>query len=475
MAAVYVLSFGLALAAGSTLVEGGPTVQTRRLELLCLGLLGAALLSAGIGFSQWAGVQNLGIFGADVAPGQRPFANFGQPNHWCTASVIGLGASWMLFEARRISGPTLALVAAMLLGAIVVSGSRTGGLQLLLAVALVLGMKRRTSMRLPIAAVVVAVMATAVAWLLWTHLNTEAATGAARSLESQAQAGIRLPLWSALIDAILQRPWLGYGWQQMVMAQQAVALEGPPLHVHFEHAHNLVLDMLLWVGLPLGCVLLGLAGWPLLQLLAQTRDPRVPGLLLAAGGVLVHSMLEYPIEYAYFLLPLGLVLGAAHKLTGSPALKLPVPFTRGMGVVFVMALVLTATDYVKAEQAYRMFRLESARIGTARIESPPPDLRLLSQLEAFLRFAALEPRAGLSAEQIEFSGRVAARFAIPLTQLRHAQVLALNQDPQGAALQLRVLCAMHSIGRCSSAVERWLALQSEQPALRAVPPPPLPR
>lgn len=31
--------------------------------------------------------------------------------------------------------------------------------------------------------------------------------------------------------------------------------------------------------------------------------------MAAALGVLVHSMLEYPIEYAYFLLPTGLCLG----------------------------------------------------------------------------------------------------------------------------------------------------------------------
>lgn len=474
--AIYLAGFSLALAAGSTLVEpatgaDGPRL-TARLELLCLALLAAAIVSAGIGFAQWAGVQRLGIFGADLKPGARPFANFGQPNHWCTASLVGLGAAWVLYEARRIGGGAFALVAAMLLTAMVASGSRTAWLQLALGAGLVLLLQRRAGLRLRWPAVGLALAATAVAWVMWPLLNasTGADTGTAREVAEQAQAGVRLPLWQAMVQAIAERPWAGYGWQQMVLAQQAVALDVPPLLRHFEHAHNLLLDLLIWAGVPVGLALVGLAGWALVRLLATTRDPRAAGLLLGAGGVLAHGMVEFAVEYAYFLVPMGLLLGAAHRLAASPApaFELPRGLLRGAGVLLLVAMAVTGLDYAEAEQSHRVLRFESARIGTQRVESPPPDLRVLTQLEAFLTFARQEPRAGLSAAELDAVRRAAQRFAYPPSLYRLARWQALNGDPAGARHTLELLCAMHAPAHCRDVAQAWAAAQAEQPALRAV-------
>jgi O-antigen ligase len=208
--ALYLIGFALALMAGDGLVvaEQG-TQDSRRLELLCLALLLAALVSAGIGFAQWAGVQRLGIFGADLKPGARPFANFGQPNHWCTASLIGLGSAWVLFEARRLGGLTFGLVAAVLLLAMVASGSRTAWLQLGFGLLLLLFLRRQAHLRLSLSAALAALAAVAVAWVLWPWLNTSADPGTTRSVVEQAQAGVRLPLWQAMLGAIAERPWAG--------------------------------------------------------------------------------------------------------------------------------------------------------------------------------------------------------------------------------------------------------------------------
>ncbi len=470
MVALYLLAFALAILAGHTLVDDTPTRGAPRLEWLCLALLLAALVSAGIGFAQWAGVQRLGIFGADLRPGARPFANFGQPNHWCTASLIGLGAAWVLYEARRIGGATLALITAVLLMAMVASGSRTGWLQLGLALLLVLGLRRRVSLRLRPVAAALALLAYAVAWLAWPMFNVDVPPGTARSVAEQAQLGARGPLWRAMLLAIAERPWVGYGWQQMVLAQQAVALDLPPLHRHFEHAHNLLLDLLLWAGVPVGLVLIGLATWGLWRPLAAATDPRAAGLLMAAGGVLVHALLEFAAEYAYFLLPMGVMIGAAHRLAPrpGPSLVVRVAHARMAGVVLLAMLVPTGLDYAEAEQSHRLLRLESARIGTARVESPPPRLMVLTQLEAFLRFARLEPRAGASPQELALAIRVAGRFAYPPMQFRLAQWQALDGDPTGAAYTLALLCAMHAPAHCADAISVWTALREKQPAFGAV-------
>ena len=477
MVGLYLFAFALAIVAGHTLVDDTPTRDAPRLEWFCLALLASALVSAGIGFAQWAGVQRLGIFGADLKPGARPFANFGQPNHWCTASLIGLAAAWVLFEARRIGGATLALIAAVLLMAMVASGSRTGWLQLGVGLLLVIGLRHRASLRLRPAAAVLALGAFAAAWFAWPILNADSAPGTARSVVAQAQVGVRGPLWQAMLLAITERPWAGYGWQQMVLAQQAVALDVPALHIHFEHAHNLLLDLLIWAGVPVGLTLIGLAAWGLWLPLASARDARMAGLLLAVGGVLVHAMLEFAAEYAYFLLPMGVMLGAVHRLASRPGPGLivrAVP-SRLAGVLLLLMLVPTGIDYAEAEQSHRTLRMETARIGTSRAESPPPQLTVLTQLEAFLTFARLEPRAGASPQELAQARRVAQRFAYPPSQFRLARWQALNGDVAGATRTLALLCAMHPPGHCADVISTWTALREQQPALRPVTLPSLPR
>lgn len=469
--AIYLIGFALALAAGSTLVDEEAHPGTKRLEWLCVVLLLAALVSAGIGFAQWAGVQRLGIFGADLKPGARPFANFGQPNHWCTASLIGLASAWVLFEARRLGAATFTLIAAVLLLAMVASGSRTAWLQLGVGFALVLLLRQRADLRLRPQPVLLALGAFALAWVAWPLLNADGVPGTARTVGEQAQAGVRLPLWQAMLGAIAERPWAGYGWNQMVLAQQAVALEVPPLRIHFEHAHNLLLDLLIWTGVPIGLGLIGLAGWALLRLVATTHDARAAGLLLAAGGVLAHSMVEFAVEYAYFLLPMALMLGAAHGLARPTARAIQVPRAamRAGGVAMLAMLGVTGIDYLEAEQSHRVLRLESARIGTTRVESPPPELRVLTQLEAFLSFARLEPRAGATASELDTAHRVAARFAYPPSQFRLARWQALNGDAAGAARTLKLLCAMHPPAHCREVIAGWAAAQASQPLMQAVP------
>ena len=76
------------------------------------------------------------------------------------------------------------------------------------------------------------------------------------------------------------------------------------------HAHNLFIQFAAELGLPVAlsvaaCVI----AW-LVTLARQSRTDARSLLLLALGGViLIHSNLEYPLWYAYFLILLGLVAG----------------------------------------------------------------------------------------------------------------------------------------------------------------------
>ena len=472
MAGLYMLAFALALAAGGALMDGDEHTQQRRIHGLALGLVLAAVASVGIALAQWTQSSALGLYGIELRPGGRPFGNLAQPNHLCTAAFMGLGATLALYEAGRIGRVGLAAGAAFLLLGMVASGSRTGWLQLAMGFFVFLALRKRCRLRLQPAAAVAGLLVFAALTLAWPSLNEASGLSGSRSLAAASHEGLRLPLWLAMADALSQRPWTGYGWQQMVHAQWAVALDHAAIQRHFEHSHNLVVDLLVWAGLPLGGLLVGLLALALLRPLAAWRDAQTLGLYIGVLGLFVHGLLEYPHTYAYFLIPAGLVIGVVHARNeggGDPAAGWR--WSRVLAPAFALALAVTAVDYLEAETNHRTLRLESARIGVSRIESPAPQLRVLTQLEAFLGFARLEARAGMSAHELQWFRDVAKRYAYPPSMLRLAVAEGLNGQAQAAAETLKRICAMHPPARCDEARAAWVAAQQRWPQLAAVPAP----
>ena len=281
------------------------------------------------------------------------------------------------------------------------------------------------------------------------------------------QAGVRLPYWISMLDAIGREPLWGYGWQQVGAAQQRVALDHPSMGILFEHSHNLVLDLLLWNGVPVGGLMVAALGWWFIAHIRSCRDARVVWLLAAVGGVFLHGMLEFPLEYAYFLIPVGLAMGAIDGLSplGFASFRVPrwgaLLFTALLGVVFLGV----ATDYLKAEENYRTLRMESARIGAEGIVTPAPELRLLTQLGAFLQFARMEATPGMAQEQVDWMRKVSERFGYPPVMFRYALATGLNNQPEIAQQTLARLCRIHESPRCAEAREGWAGLQVRYPQL----------
>jgi len=487
MAALYLSAFGLAIALGAALTPTAPPApatggafgpQHRSLDFVDLfgaGLVFGALVSTFIALVQWTGAFSLGIWAADLPPGARPFANLAQPNHLCTLAFFGLAGLALLRDGGRIGAAGWWSGAAFLLLAMLMSGSRTGLVQLAVAIGLLLALGRRSAVRIGARTVLLLLALLVLGTLAWPALNHALLLAGERNAAGQLQGGGRELLWPALADAIGREPWSGYGWQQMVLAQEAVALDHPAVQRHFEHSHNIVLDLLVWAGVPIGGSIVLLAAAALWRQLRAVRDARALWLLVAVCGVVVHAMFEFPLEYAYFLLPGGLALGAAWALqVPTPARRWPAPALPAAGLALGALLFVIALDYLEAEQNHRILRLESARIGVTRLETPAPRLRLLDQQQAFLEFARTEARRGMSAAELEWMRKVSQRFAYPPAMFRYALAAGLNGHPEVAARTLAQLCSIHPLTRCEEARDGWRTLQERYPELREVPPPALP-
>jgi O-antigen ligase len=439
MSAFYVGLWLAAVLVGRLLAA--PVEHPSALNLLAAAWLFAALVSIGIALVQWTGTLNLGIYGAELPSGGRPFGNVAQPNHLCTLCFLGLCGLLWLHQRQRVSGAAFWMAAIFLLWGMVMSQSRTGWLQVGLLVFWGLALHARAGLRIARAPLLALGALYAAGVLLWPVICDALLLSSSRTLGDQLQADVRLPYWRAMLDAIGREPLWGYGWQQVGAAQQRIALDHPSFGLLFEHSHNLVLDLLLWNGIPLGGLIAALlVGWFVAHIRA-CRDGRAAWLLAAVGGVGVHAMLEYPLDYAYFLIPVGLAMGAIDVFapTAGPVLGVPRWATLALTLGLAGVFVATASEYLQAEENYRIQRMELAHIGTDRVVTPAPHLPLLTQLDARLQVAHTDPAPGMRPDQVDWLRRVTLRYGFEPMLRRYAMALALNGNPVEAARQLQIL------------------------------------
>ncbi|KAB2876995.1 MAG: hypothetical protein F9K36_00685 [Burkholderiaceae bacterium] len=482
IAAVYLFGFALAIATGARLQQ---VVPGRLIDALFAAFAIAGLASVGIVLAQWLRVWPVRLADFDFIiyyPGSpyRPFGNLGQANHLATLLVWAMLALWWAYLAGRVRGAVAAAACAFVLVGITATQSRTAWLELVaLAVAAVVWRQPLATRRCAPALAGLALLAVALV-AGWGLANRALDLEAARALSNEvSSAGLRPAIWQLFIDSALQRPWAGWGWNQVPFAQATVALDHPSLHYTFQSAHNLMLDLMVQSGLPLGLLIsLGLAGWMLVQ---ARRVGSTAGCLLwlALAMLGVHAMLEFPQAYAYFLLPAGLMIGALEAMHPWR----PVLVSRWLPTgALMLAAALTAwvgVEYHRAEQNLTQLRFERARIVPVGVDhvtpTQAPDLVLLTQLRDFLRALRLRPDAGMSAEQLELMRRVTLQYPSDGNHLILAAMEALNTGPGEAGRVLDRMCRMVPPPRCRDALAAWRGMAATSAPLAEVKLPAVPQ
>lgn len=163
------------------------------------------------------------------------------------------------------------------------------------------------------------------------------------------------------------------------------------------------------------------------------------GLALALPLAL-HSMLEYPFAYAYFLAPVLFMLGAVDALAGTkPMYKLG----RLTAVIFLFIFSVggawSVTEYLAIEEDFRVARFEAQRIGSTPPEHRRPIIVLYTQLGVLLDVARITPAPNMSIEALQLVKKAALHYPWSATQYRYAVALALNGNQVEAARQIQVM------------------------------------
>jgi len=377
---------GLGLAAAQRDAQSNPPHPSGSwLDAAAAGLLLQGLLQVAFGLLQFALWQlptlaswlatHLPFYSEIVSyPSTgRVFGNLRQPNHYATAVALGLaGLAWW---TPRLRASAVWLAAVGMSWALVVCGSRTGMVQAVVASILVL-VAVRGAWRDRRWAALVAVPLLYAAW--WLALRAADALGWISFLDAITRqidqpVNARALIWRNAWQVFAHLPWFGSGWGQLGWGLQHAAIHGAlhPLPLdNIDNAHDLLLQLLAETGL-VGTVpvLLVALAWLWRALRGWMRTGRAPSHapsplpLTAWMGVAfigLHSLVEYPLWYLYFLWIFAFLAGwmeagdgqRAALATGRCAAELPRAAALLAAALAIALVVKAIFDYALTNTAY---------------------------------------------------------------------------------------------------------------------------
>jgi O-antigen ligase len=363
LAAAAALVFLASLRAVPAQPPGNASFAQRWVAPAAWAWLFAGLVSSLIGLLQYFGATAaLGAWVSQTAAPGEAFANLRQRNQFASLTNIALAALLWFASRRDAAGPRqwwMFLGAGLLAAGNAASSSRAGLLELVVLCGLagVWGLWRRPLvLRLLVTAVLAYAVATlALPWLL--GLDPAAHGMLARLRGGELACASRKVLWSNVLDLILQKPWLGWGWGELDYAHYATLYAGPRFCDILDNAHNLPLHLAVELGIPVALLVCGLGTWwALRQRPWRETDPVRQLAWGVLAVILLHSLLEYPLWYGPFQIAFGLCVGLLWR-TGAEtrglgaATRAPV-VRRLLAAVVMGCCAYAAWDYHRVSQIY---------------------------------------------------------------------------------------------------------------------------
>lgn len=278
------------------------------------------------------------------------FGNVAQQNHYADYLVLGLASLGLIYARGAVRAWQAALLALPILFVLPLSGSRGTWLyQLWLAVSAFMWQWRDRAQRPLLHFGALALLGFGLMHLViqlpWLQTGTGSVNTVQRMMADEVGSGsIRLYLWHEAGVMFMNAPLLGAGfgqfaWQHYQLAPQ---LQNAGIAGLYNNAHNLVMQLAAEGGL---AALVIMGGTMLLWMRQVYRAERSiyqwwGCALLAVIGI--HSMLEYPLWYTYFLgiaaLTLGMLDTSRYRLEFGMAGRVLVLLTLAFGAMSLQQL-----------------------------------------------------------------------------------------------------------------------------------------
>ncbi|MGA8862819.1 MAG: Wzy polymerase domain-containing protein [Gallionella sp.] len=379
------------------------------------------------------------------------YGNLAQPNHYADYLALGLISLGLLFQQRSVKPVYAILLTFPLLFSMTLSGSRSTWLYLALMIFMAWWLARREATMKPLLRYSLLLVAGFVLMHMLVQMHFMAGggneTNTVQRLLTYNGGGdtggsIRLYLWHEALLMFAQSPLLGIGfgqfaWQHFQMLPQ---LQANNISGLYNNAHNLVFQMAAVAGIAgLLALLVPLGIW-----LHGTRRAVLSGAhwwgYSMLGVLAIHSLLEYPLWYAYFVAIAAVLLGAFDETRYRLELH-------NIGRISLLIIVLLGLfTLIQLRIGYQQLKNTLAlRPVSGSIAATFPLIRsgliaaynqpLLSPYAEMYMFTYTELNADRIAQKVALGANV-MRY-LPIAPVVYRQALFLAQDGQlGKAEQL---------------------------------------
>lgn len=288
----------------------------RAVDALAVAAMAGATFSALIQWMQLCDLEllpsQIAVVMNDPAYRLRPFGNVAQANHLVTYLAVG-AVSALYLNARglgRLSRVMLGAALLILSSGVALTGSRMGLLHESLVLALIwIGNGIRPSSRRARVFLTLSIVAGYVAGYAAGVIALRMGIGGADVIArfGEGSLAFRFEMWRQALVMIAHHPLLGVGFGQFPAEQLAIARAGP-FAMPSNNCHNLVLQVAAESGLPAACLLVAyVVAWYRRDWRARIERPVSVFAASVVALVLVHSLLEFPLWYLYFAVPVAVL------------------------------------------------------------------------------------------------------------------------------------------------------------------------
>jgi len=376
------------------------------------------------------------------------YGNLAQQNHFATHIALSIVSASYLCFSRQLATRWYCASSVVLLIALALSGSRSGFLYLAWITVISawltrMDIERHISRRIGWSAIGIF---TTIVGALWVASRYSATVPQIeRLLTISGAIGPRVYLWRHALSMFLENPLLGVGFDSFAyyLVGQLQMSEDTIVWGIDQYAHNLPLQLLAVSGI---CGFVAVA-WPgILFLRRQIVVPYTVERMWGCGVIgilLIHSMLEQPLFYAYFLGIAAFVAGMSDPsawVDGSGTKSKA--FVAAISILALVFLCKTANDYDNIEGTFYSGRYVNAN-DTRQLEFRK---KIVLGLHAYSIFSPLAelispgdfvPASASAREKIALNSRVMHYAPIAETEYRQSALLAEDGRTPEAMIQFK--------------------------------------
>lgn len=463
----YLLGFYIAVRTGE-LIEGNQPGEG--VALVYESSLIGALLSFVLQIYQKLNLDYMGYW--IMAAKGRTHANIAQPNHLATLLMLGiLGVAWKHYR-KEISDRVAIILAVALIAGLALTDSRAGVLNIIVCTGFILMFRRQ----LP------DINYSKALWGLFTwffvvfignHFLSVMLSGK-QDLNAEhnlviSSADSRLFAWKFMSTGLMDSPLWGYGWGPLFKIQIAQVASQAGKAEFFSDAHNLILDLMLWNGIPVGLLIAGFLFLWFLRAVLKISDFERLLYVLPVLVLLIHSLVEFPLNYTYFLLPFGILIGSTEFRHKTLITKVMHRKALDLSLLIVMVLIfaLSISDYFNSEKSFYRLRLD-LKGQDKSMWGEVGNIYLIDQIQRNIEFARSNPTTGVTESKLQEMQDTVEAYPSALIVFKLAEYYALSGNKEKAEHWLNVLCKLLPKENCVELKGVWQIESQRKQSLKNI-------